>query len=917
MSWLHGTRARLRLIVRRTAESRMAKEIRFHIDLETERLVRDEGLDPEEARRRALVAFGGVERHKEELREGRGLAWLGGMLLDFKLGFRMLVKYPGLTVVGVLGMAVAVAIGSISFGLIYTMFDPAVPLHEGERVVAIQNINARRIGEGRRTHLHDLATWRETLRAVEPFGAYRTTDRNLITHEGRPEPVRIAEMTASGFRVARVPPLIGRYFSDEDESAGAPPVVVIGYSVWQGRFAGQPNVVGRTLRLGNTPHTVIGVMPQGFAFPINNRVWTPLKLNPSEFERGKAPGIDVFGRLAPGASLADARTQLSAIAQRLTAAYPETHQHIRARVIPYARAFTDDPESAALFHLIQLLVTMLLVVIGTNVAILVYARTASRTREIAVRSALGASRGRIVAQLFAEALVLSVTASAVGLVVGWLSLARADAYLERMGGEQIPFWMDFGISTGMVLYVMGLAVLGAVIVGILPALKATRRQLHATLQQGSGGTAMRLGKTWTVMIVAQVALAVATLPLAIAGIMLLVRQELAKPAIPPAEWMTAALYMDGEGNAGAEYDRRDRVFEARYANLQSELIRLVRTEPGVVAVVLTSAVPGDEPTERIELEGEAVAKPDTGVGAGSTGHEARVAGVDIDLLGAFDIPLLTGRRFRVEDVSASASSTLAGARAGLPVIVNRSFVKTVLGGGDPLGRRVRRVVRNRDVDSESVNPEPWSEIVGVVPDFPNPVNPRFLEPRMYEPLAAGAVNPVTLAVRVRGGAPAEFGGRLRDLTLAVDPMLRLQSIAALDESLRDRLLELRVTIGVVVLVTLSVLLLSAAGIYALISFTVTRRRREIGIRAALGAGPRQVIRGVLTGAMRQISVGIVIGIALAGVMDHALNGGATGGRGIYLLAAVAVLMGAVGLVAAIGPARRALRIQPTEALKSD
>src|SRR5688572_14483868 len=245
MRWLHAARARARLLfARRAAESRMDEEIRFHLEMETARLAREERLAPEEARRRALVAFGGVERHREEMRDGRGLAWLGGLALDLRLGLRMLAKYPGLTLVGVLGMAVAVAIGAVSFGILYSLIGTTLPLDEGERIVAIQNIDARASVEGDATHLHDLAVWREALPAVGELGAYRTVDRNLITPEGPSEPVRVAEMTASGFRIARVPPLLGRYFNDEDERRGAPPVVVIGHGVWQGRFAGAPDVVG-------------------------------------------------------------------------------------------------------------------------------------------------------------------------------------------------------------------------------------------------------------------------------------------------------------------------------------------------------------------------------------------------------------------------------------------------------------------------------------------------------------------------------------------------------------------------------------------------------------------------------------------------------------------------------------------------
>ena len=933
MSWLYAARARLRLLFARgAAEARMNEEIGFHIDMEMARLVREQGVSRDEARRRALIAFGGVQRHREELRDGRGLAWLAGMTLDLKLGLRMMLKYPGLTVVGVLGMAVAVAIGAVSFAVIYTIFDPPLPLDGGDRVVAIQNLDARRSSDGRRTHLHDLATWREALETVEDFGAYRTIDRNLISLGGRPEPVRVAEMTASGFRIARVPPLKGRYFHEEDERPGAPPVVVIGHSVWQSRFAGEPEVVGRTIQLGTTTHTVVGVMPRGFAFPINNRIWTPLRLVPSKFERGEAPPVEVFGRLAPAATLEEAQTQLTTIGRQLAAAHPETHQHIRPRVLPYPRAFIDTPEMAWMSHLIQLLVSMLLVVIGTNVAILVYARTASRAGEIAMRTALGASRGRIVAQLFAEALVLSAAAAAVGLVTARFALQQINDLLARRGGEQVPFWMDFGISPGMVLYVAGLTVLGAVIVGVVPALKVTRRHVHAGLQQLGGGSGMRLGRIWTVLIVAQVAVAVAILPVTLTGIGEWVRHGVAEPRFATKEFLTASLHLDRDGAATDDPAEYKGEFATRYANLRAELVRRLEVEPGVADVVLTSAVPGDEPSIRIEVEGSPTATmPNGATRSGSAGHRVGVSRVDLDFFGAFGVPILAGRGFEAGDLSAEATA----------VIVNQSFVKRVLegGGGDALGRRVRVAGRDRDASPESVQQEPWYEIVGVVPDFPTPTDPGALRPKLYQPMfreAADpgtrrtalrrtlsrtqpmlpeAAHPVTLAVRVRGAAPATFAGRLEELTVAVDPMLRLGGVGALDESLREDMAMDRLIFLAVALLTLSVLLLSAAGIYAIVSFTIARRRREIGIRSALGAGPRRLLWSVLSRAAGQIAIGIVIGVALAGPM--VTGGGMTRGQGALLLAGVAALMAAVGLIAAMGPARRALRIQPTEALKAD
>jgi putative ABC transport system permease protein len=667
------------------------------------------------------------------------------------------------------------------------------------------------------------------------------------------------------------------------------------------------------------------VMPDGFAFPINNRIWTPLRLDPSDFERGKAPPIDVFGRLAPGASLADAQLQLSTVGRRLTATQPETHEHIRPRIMPYARAFLDSPDLRWAFHLVQVIISLLLVVIGTNVAILVYARTASRMGEIAVRSALGASRGRIVAQLFAEALVLSVAAAVVGLFGAWLLLRQIGAFIARMGGEQLPFWMTFRISPGMVVYVAGLAVLAAVIVGVLPALKATQRAVHANLQQ-LGGSAMRLGRTWTVLIVAQVAVAVAALPVAIAGVAEWVRQTTVEPQFATREFLTAGVFLDQPerpaqriaaqrsvvgkmsqlGASRASTAREDSAYASRFAMLQSELLRRLKAEPGVADVVLASSVPGSERTVRIEIDevDARVAKTESG----ALGHSVMTGRVGTGFFAAFDIPMLGGRAFDRGDVTNEASS----------LIVSRSFVTQVLGGREALGRRVRVVQRKRDANPETFVRGPWLEIVGVVPDYPPAANPRFPEPRMYQPMLPADGEPVIVAVRVRGGvAPGTFSGRLREVAVAVDPMLRLTSVSTLTETLHDNQASTRLAVLVLGLITLSVLLLSSAGIYAMISFTITRRRREIGIRAALGAGPRRLIVSVLSRAMRQIGIGMAVGIIPVGLIDRVSGGAMTGGRGPYLLIIVIALMGAVGIVASIGPARRALRIQPTEALRAE
>lgn len=905
MSWIDAVRARMRLLFsRRDAESRMDQEISFHIEMETERLADEAGLDPAEARRRALIGFGGVQKHREELRESRGLAWLMNMPLDLKLGLRMLVKYPGLSLVGVLGMAVAVAIGTVSFGVIHALVDPGLPLDEGDRIVAVENLDARGGGDARRTHLHDLGIWRDALPAVELLSAYRTVDRNLITRENPPEPVRIAEMTESGFRVARVPALLGRTFTEEDERTGGPPVAVIGYDVWRSRFGGDSAILGRTLQLGAHPHTVIGVMPKGFAFPVNNRVWTPLRLNPSDFEPGRAPSIMVFGRLAPGITLGEAQAQLATIGARMASDHPETHEHIRPHVLSYALSFTDSPQQAWMFHLVQLGVTMLLVLVGTNVAILVHARTATRTGEMAVRTALGASRARVVAQLFVEALVLSGAAAAVGLGAGWLTLRELNGVVARLAGELLPFWTHFGLSPGTILYVAGLAVLGAVIVGALPALRALRGDVQGGLQQlGAGGWGAKLGRTWTVLVVAQVAVTVLILPWQIVGVDLWLRHRMAEPGFPASEFLTARLYLDREGAGTGDTGANDSVVSARYANLQGELVRRLEAEPRIGDVVIADALPGDAESNRIEIDGATgTAGPDSGAGSGF--HRVWTYRVEPDFFPTFDVSLLTGRGFRPSDASADAA-----------VIVNHAFVQQILSGGKALGRRVRAVARSGTGDEES-GPRRWYEIVGVVSDFPRPVKQGILEPKLYHAMVPGAANPVALAVRVRGAPARSFAEELREMAVAVDPMLRIESVGTLDAQLHQDAQD-QVVILVLTLVTLSVVLLSAAGIHALMSCSVSLRRHEIGIRTALGARPSRIIWSILARAGGQIGTGIGVGVLLLGFVGHMMVSEGLSGRDIVSLLAVAAFMMGVGLLATVGPARRVLRIQPTEALKAE
>lgn len=511
-------------------DAAMHDEMRFHIDMEAERLMREQGLDSHEARRRAHVAFGGVEKYKEEARETRALQWIDAMSLDARLGIRMLVMHRWLTLIGGFAMAVAIAIGATSFEIISEMLNPALPFEDGERVVAVQYVSSD-TGTAERRVLHDFVAWRDELVSVEHLGTFRTAELNLVFGNAIPEPVKVAEITASGFAVARTSPLLGRYLLPADERDGSPPVVVIGHQAWQSRFAGDPHIVSKAINLAGVPYTVVGVMPDGFKFPVDHQFWIPLHTNLQDDERLQGGPVYMFGRLASGVTLEDAQAELTVLGHRAAAAHPATHGRLRLVVMPYTREHLDltHPRLVWALRMVQLLIGALSFVVAVNLAILVYARTVARLGEIAVRTALGASRRRILAQMFVEALALSVVGATTGLVLANLALGRIESLIPSNG--TVPFWLDFELSNGTVMYAFALAVLAAVVMGVLPGIKATGNRLHVTLRELSGRTGARLGPIWTALVVAQVAIAVAVLPAALFMAWQVVQMELAGPGL--------------------------------------------------------------------------------------------------------------------------------------------------------------------------------------------------------------------------------------------------------------------------------------------------------------------------------------------------------------------------------------------------
>ena len=877
--------------------------MRFHIDMESARLVRERGLDPVEARRQALVAFGGLERHKEEMREGRGTAWFGGLSLDLKLGVRMLVKYPGLTIVGGLAMAFGIWFGAVTFQMFGILTSTKLPLPDGDRIVKIQSFDRMTQQEEHRL-LYDYQLFRG-LRSITDLGAYRDASPNLVGADGGAQPAVGAEITATAFRIAPARPLHGRVLEAADERPGAAPVVLLGYDVWRDRFEGDPGVIGRSIQLGPSFATVVGVMPEGYAFPSSHELWLPLRTDYSAVEpRGGFP-ITIFGRLAPGTTFESAQAEVAAITKRIAAQHPATHAQLQTNVTPYTQFNAENSlDATMMLALIYFFCTLLVGVICSTVALLLFARAASRETEIVVRSALGASRQRIVMQLFAEALVLAGVSAVIGLAAAQFALTRlGKPYLEVNYGR-LPFWYDFDLSPFTIACALGLALLSAVIAGVLPARKITRG-LGTRLRAGtSGGGGVSFGGVWTAVIVTQVALTVA-----FPSVVMLLRSEIKRiesydPGFRAQEYLGVSVAIDGppeetldSASIAARHAQLGRSLEALRARLEAE--------PGIAGVTFVDRLPRDYHTwGQLEL----VTMP------GTTPVNVSTASIHPSYFDVLQAPVRRGRPFNSADMSPDARV----------VIVDQGFADIAMQGRDPVGHQVR-INLGGPLDS-TASQLPLYEIVGVVKELGMAsYHARTRQAGLYFPYVPGTHGALNMIVRGRGN-PLAFALRIRVLATSVDPSLKIEQMTRLDEVANPLLwffgLWMRVMLGL----TAVALLLSLSGIYAVLAYTVARRTREIGVRVALGAGARAVVLSIFRRPLTQVVLGVVAGsllIALAAYgLQHTYEFRSVRPRGptigeIAMLVGYAILMVGVCMTACVVPTIRALRVQPMEALRAD
>ncbi len=826
-----------------------------------------------------------------------------GIGLDAKLGLRMLARQPMVTVVAVLTLGLGIPASLTLLHVLDVLFSD-LPVPEADRVVGVRHYDVD-LQHARLSTVHDFERWKD-LASLASIGAAQAYSVNVDVAETGGSPVPAARLTASSFDILGARPLVGRLLGPADEREGAPDVALIGEELWSARFARDPAILGRSIRIGSTDHTVVGVMPAGFAFPSYTQVWLPFRARALDLPIGTGPLVFVFGRLAGGVSLEDARVEMTRLTERRAADEPERFEHLLGEVVGMAvLLLNEDAEDGAFWGqteivILQTLIFGLLMVVCGNVGMLILARTAARSGEITIRTALGASRGRILTQLFVEAFVLMMAATGVGLL-GANAFASWVMRLQAPYGL-LPWWADLRLTPRLVAIALGLAALCAIVAGVLPALPLTRRALQANLQRAASRTASaRFGLGASLLIVSQIALSVGFLAMGVTW----VRSAFAHQGdlgFDPEGYVYATLAMPEPGPAGAPGASDSLARRRHLEEIQRTLLARLSEDPAVRGIGMGVHVPGlTPPNGSVLLE-----TPPPGFEMPE--WDVAVPKVDVSFFAGLGRPILAGRDFNAGDVEGPPGTRHTA------VIVNESFVRDFLGGRNAVGQRLR--YEPQGGSPASLDADEWYEIVGVVGSFgTNPEN-SARDAAVYHPLAPGEVDPVRYTVQVAGD-PETFVPRFRRIAASLDPEAIVSDGGLVADTIRSESLLLRSIFLLVLALACAVVLLSATGLYAMMSFTVAQRTREIGIRAALGADARAIFAAMGRRAAIQVGVGLVLGAAWGWVLlDMERNDrGVEMGNIPLTLTLVAILAGCVCAVALARPTLRGLRIQPTEALR--
>ena len=797
---------------------------------------------------------------------------------DIRYATRMIARTPGTSLVAVLALGLGMGLTTTMFSIVYGILFRGLPYEDSDRIVAVGQANLTRGMSDPPISIHEYTAYAAQQRSFEQLAAFSATTVSVSGTE-HAERAQAAQVTANIFDLVRVRPLMGRTFTNAEQNGTAAPVAIIGYHLWQQRFAGDAQILGKSIRVNGQPRTIVGVMPERFRFPYNYDLWLPLERSALSTPQDAPANLQMIARLREGVGKAAAVAELTAIAASL-----DTGQSIRQERRPFIRPFIDYflGEGPKPLLLTMLAAVFFVLLIGcTNVANLLLSRAVVRGKEIGIRNALGAARARIITQFLAEAVVLCVVGAALGTLLASIGIDWFNASIQQ---DRMPFWAVIEVDRTVLAFVFALTILTALMAGVLPALQAARSNVSSILKDDSRAlSSFRVGRTSRMLVIAEIALSCGLLVAAGLTSKSIIKLRNVDLGFDANNLFTGVVLLPEERYAPAQLPRA-------YAQLQSTVSQV----NGFSATTIASSIPGlgGSMATPFALEGRAYADP-------RARPLAEIVNITPDYLATLGKTVAQGRNFSEEDRVGS-----------LPVVlVSAGFARRHLDGGNPIGRRVQI--------GEQSNSE-WRTIVGVLPDIrleelAQPGNVEFI----LTPVAQQAEQRFFWIIGRTRGEPLSVTRDVRDALARVDRDLVLYQDNTLRGAIANDTWFFSVFGGLFIIFGITALSLAAIGLYAVMAFSVSQRTREVGIRMALGATAAQVRTMILGQGMKQVSVGMVLGLAFAALVARVLTIILfdVNARDPLIFLGVVTTLVATAVLACLIPARRATAVDPLVALR--
>ena len=857
----------------------LTEELRAHVDLLTDQKIR-EGLEPEAARRAALVEVGGVEQVKERVREVRMGRPLDDLSQDLRYALRGLRKHPAFTAVAVITLALGIGANTAIFTVINTVLLRPLPYENPEQLVTlIETIAERPFG----VSFQNFVDWRNQNTVFENITALRARESFNLTGAGESERLQGRLVSANFLSTLGIKPIRGRDFLAEDDQPSATPVAIISHALWQRRFGADESIIGKQLVLNGQQFTVIGITPPNFSFGSDADLTVPIGLSAERFKlRGKDPGISAFARLKPGTSIESANAELNTIAARLEQQYPDTNTGRRVQIESLRESVVGDIRPTLLTLLGA--VGFVLLIACANVANLLLTRSASRQREMAIRTALGAGRMRILRQLFTESTVLALVGGVVGLLLAIWGTSVLSSYIP----EGIPRMSELSVDGSVLAFTFGASLVTGLFFGLAPVLQSAKTNLTETLKEGERNSSPSHNRAGKLLVISEVALTLVLL----VGAGLLVksfwRLSQVNPGFNPQNVLAMQISINARPEEGPRVD-----------NFLSQLQQRVRQLPGVQSVSVSNGLPFEGANfPPIVIEG----KPAPAPGQDPNGL---LYIVSADYFKTMGIDLVRGRLFSSEDRKDTPQVAL----------IDEVFARQHFPNEDPIGKRFK--LNTPDAESR--------EIIGVVRhvEHSSLEGPTANTAEFYFNFDQIPVKSVTRYVRrvnflVRTNVePLSLAGSVRNQISALDKDQAVFNVRTMEQALAQSVAAQRFTMILLAVFALLALTLAAVGIYGVISYSVAQRTREVGIRMALGAKTIDVLNLVVRDGLKLVLIGIGVGLAgallLTRLMTTLLFGVTATDAVTYVTVALSLVV--VALIACCIPARRATKVDPLVALR--